>query len=149
MSNFSTSFPSNPVSPNATPIDSPTRTESKGKMLKIVNPKSVWEFMKYEEKLRRAKEFGEIVTEEELLDRLKLAGDHQYFHPYGCLNCGRAHGKQDFEKTRYVIYEEGYDERKASKLFSVGGGSISYASIAKCKFCGHSEIYPEPSSLDR
>ncbi|KXB01089.1 hypothetical protein AKJ41_02795 [candidate division MSBL1 archaeon SCGC-AAA259O05] len=105
--------------------------------------------MKYEEKLKRAKEFGKIVTEEELSDRLKQAGDHQYFHPYGCLNCRKACGKRDFEKIRYVIYEGRYDERKASKLFGVGGGSISYGSIAKCKFCGHSEIYSEPSSLDR
>ncbi|KXA88622.1 hypothetical protein AKJ40_02085 [candidate division MSBL1 archaeon SCGC-AAA259M10] len=37
--------------------------------------------MKYEEKLKRAEEFGEIVREEELLTRLKRADDHQYFHP--------------------------------------------------------------------
>lgn len=103
--------------------------------------------MKYEEALSKAIKAGcEIITEEELIKRLKEEGDVTYFGPYGCLHCGKAWGEKDFEEIRYVIYTDQIMENNPELVDELGysdGGTFAYADIAKCRFCGHSDIFSE------
>ncbi len=101
--------------------------------------------MKYKKKLEKAKEFGNVVTQKELIEIKDL---DTVFYPYGCLNCGKAEGEEDFDEVRYVIYDDDFDEKEVSQLFGVAGyGSAPYGQIAKCGYCGHSEIFPEPKQV--
>lgn len=95
--------------------------------------------MKYKKKLEKAKEFGNVVTQKELIEIKDL---DTVFYPYGCLNCGKAEGEEDFDEVRYVIYDDDFDRKKAYRLF---GGPIG--TLAKCSYCGHSEILPEPKQV--
>ena len=96
--------------------------------------------MKFEKKVEIAKKRGyELITKEELAKRI---GEDLWI-ACGCLQCGIASGEKDFTEILYVIFPENYDEREAQRLFGVMGGSIKYGIIAKCKYCGHSEVYTD------
>jgi len=110
--------------------------------------------MRYENVVRRLKNLGcEIITEEELIKRLKEEGDVTYFGPYGCLHCGKAWGKKDFEEIRYAIIPEPLfeDQSPLDEIETIGicfSSSLIYADIGKCRFCGHSDLFSEVYAVE-
>lgn len=94
--------------------------------------------MKFEKKVEIAKKRGyALLTKEELAKRI----DEDLWIAFGCVQCGRAYGEKDFTEILYVILPENYDEREAVELFNLSHGSIPYGIIAKCKYCGHSDVF--------
>jgi len=104
--------------------------------------------MKFEKKVEIAKKRGyALMTREEFTKLLIRAGDTIIYIAFGCVHCGRAYGEKDFTEIFYVVYPEKYDEEEAQGLFGDGGGAISYGIVAKCRYCGHSEVYSEPEDV--
>ncbi len=94
----------------------------------------------------------EFLTQDELFARLRQLGrDDTYFHPYGCLYCGRAHGQNDFTDILYAIYptKPGTDDLLYDYDGELGialGDKLAYTCIARCKFCGDCSIFHEVDS---
>jgi hypothetical protein len=92
---------------------------------------------------------AELLPESEFAERWRvIMGSEPYMSPYGCLSCGEAEGKKDFTDVLFVIYpDELPDERGRainSQLLGIGGpAGLSFTSIARCKFCGQCDIYPD------
>lgn len=93
--------------------------------------------MKYDTAKRQATKLGaKFLTEGELE---VLINSHDHFFPYGCLNCGKAHGESDFTDILYFMIDNGGLEAWAQR----NGGSGGYGMIARCRFCGHCDIFAE------
>ena len=102
--------------------------------------------MKYEEAKKALSKLGaKFLTEAELKDLCKA---DTYFYPYGCLHCGKAHGKSDFSDILYVEFSKSpnYEEISSWAQEHSGvslAGDCEYTIIARCRFCGHSDIFVE------
>jgi len=110
--------------------------------------------MLFEEVLKKVRERSyRIVQLKEMLKILKNEGAEEIFLPYGCLNCGRAYGMEDFEKVLFVIFPEPMstdDEDFAHEYCSgiCAGDTFSYSVLAKCRYCGHSNPFLEPEYVE-
>ena len=102
--------------------------------------------MKYEKAKQALSKLGaKFLTETELKDLCKV---DTYFFPYGCCNCGKAHGKSDFIDILYVEFSKSPNYEEISSWAQEHGGVSSggdcwYTMIARCRFCGHSDIFVE------
>ncbi|GAI59867.1 unnamed protein product [marine sediment metagenome] len=103
--------------------------------------------MKYEKAKQALTKLGvKFLTETELKSLCKA---DTYFYPYGCLHCAKARGKSDFTDILYVEFSKSPNYKKISHWAQEhgsgvgGGGECSYTIIARCRFCGHSDIFVE------
>jgi len=102
--------------------------------------------MKYEKAKQALTKLGaKFLTETELKSLCKA---DTYFFPYGCVNCGKAHGKSDFTDILYVEFSKSPNYEEISSWAQEHGGVSSgggcwYTMIARCRFCGHSAIFVE------
>ena len=102
--------------------------------------------MKYEKAKQALIKLGvKFLTETELKSLCKA---DTYFFPYGCLHCGKAQGETDFTDILYVEFSKSpnYEEinhwvQEHSGVSSTG--DCEYTIIARCRFCGHSDILVE------
>jgi hypothetical protein len=110
-------------------------------------------FLKFERVLklvrRRLSKGYKIVSMEKMKE---LAKGSALFMPYGCLHCGQASGIWDFDRVLFVIYPENMSEQELNFVYNVCGGiatldNLTYGILARCRFCGHSDIFAEPEEV--
>ncbi|GAI69351.1 unnamed protein product [marine sediment metagenome] len=92
---------------------------------------------------------AELLTEDQFAERWRpIMGDEPYIHPYGCLNCGKANGQDDFTDVLFAIYPDKLPDHRDKEMnwqtLGFGGpDGLNFTSIARCKFCGQCDIFPD------
>ncbi len=77
------------------------------------------------------------------IDEFATKYNRPTFFPYGCLNCGKAKCLNDFDGVYYFVCDNERLLEWAQRNGGVTSSDVNYGVIAKCKRCGHCDLYLE------